>query len=204
MKTFIIILLSFISTISCNLKESEQKESYIDVLKKKEKEQLGKTNDSLGTLISSIEFGIKATGEDLKDFEDGVIPWISIEKPESEIDKLIDGDEIVIPYSEINLIIDYPLNKPASFVLKNSTNGFTKKELILEISKKYHEIYNEEENTSKIKTVPLNQRKGIINRNETDGKYGIWGHDIGDLDLSTIEVYKSENGKIQIMLIVES
>ncbi len=204
MKTFIIILLSFISTISCNLKESEQKESYIDVLKKKEKEQLGKTNDSLGTLISTIEFGIKATGEDLKDFEDGVIPWISIEKPESEIDKLIDGDEIVIPYSEINLIIDYPLNKPASSVLKNSTNGFTKKELILEISKKYHEIYNEEENTSKIKTVPLNQRKGIINRNETDGKYGIWGHDIGDLDLSTIEVYKSENGKIQIMLIVES
>lgn len=205
MKTIIMILLAFISSISCNLKNSSKREeSYIDVLKKKEKEQLEKTNDSLGTLISTIEFGLKATSDELKDFENPIIPWISIENPESEIDRLIDSDEIVIPYSEITLIIDYPLNNPASFVLKNSKNGFSKKELILEISKKYHEIYNIEENTSKTKTIPVNQRNGIINRNKTDGKYGIWGHDIGDLDLSSIQVYKSENGKIQIILVVES
>ncbi|MBA4318634.1 MAG: hypothetical protein C0412_09550 [Flavobacterium sp.] len=205
MKINLIILLSCVSLTSCNFqKSSAQKENYIDVLNKKEAEQQAKIQDNLGTLISTIEFGIKATGDELKDFEDGVIPWISIENPENEIDKLIDSDKIVIPYSEITLIIDYPLNNPASFVLKNSSSGFTKKQLILEISKKYYEIYKVEENTAKTKTIPVDKREGLINRNETDGKYGVWGHDIGDLDLSSIEVYKSENGKIQIILGVES
>lgn len=76
--------------------------------------------------------------------------------------------------------------------------------MILAISKKYHEIYNEEEKSSKIKTIPLDERTGIINRNETQGKYGIWGHDLSDLDLSSIEVYETDEGKINILLIIES
>lgn len=180
------------------------KENYIDFLNKKEAEQLNKNQDNLGTLLSSIEFGVQAIDDELQEFEDGIIPWISIENPESQIDKLIDSDKIVIPYSEITLIIDYPLNKPTSFVLTSSKNGFTKKQLVLEISKKYHEIYLEEEATAKTKTIPIDKRGMLINRNETDGKYGIWGHDIGDLDLSYIEVYELENGKIQIILGVES
>ncbi|SEP59819.1 hypothetical protein [Flavobacterium urocaniciphilum] len=202
-KTSLSILILILT--SCNLNNSTiQNDNYDKILDKKERLQLHKKYENIGTLISTIEFGIKATGEDIKDFEDGVIPWISIENPESEIDRLIGSDEIVVPFSEIILNIDYPLNNPASFVLKSSTNGFTKRELILEISKLYYEIYNVEENTSNIKTIPIEQRKGVINRNQTDGKYGIWGHDIGDLDLSSIEVYKTENGKIHIILIVES
>ena len=50
----------------------------------------------------------------------------------------------------------------------------------------------------------LNQRKGIINRNETDGKYGIWGHDLEDLDLSTIEVYRNKENKLELVLGIES
>ncbi|VXA98903.1 conserved hypothetical protein [Flavobacterium sp. 9AF] len=205
------LLLSFAAfLISCNFqKPSEQKtnsnnEDYLKVLNQKESDSQNKSQDNLGNLISSIEFGIKANSDEAKDFEDGIIPWVSIENPKSEIDRLIDADKIVIPNSEITVVIDYPLNNPASFILKSNEKGFTRKQLILEISKKYHEIYNTEEKTAETKTIPIEKREGLINRNETDGKYGIWGHDIGDLDLSSIEVYELENGKVQILLGVES
>jgi hypothetical protein len=205
MKTILIIILTFFSLISCkHLPFFKSKENYDAILSKKESEAVNKKQNNLGTLIATIEFGVQASEDELEDFEDGIIPWISIENPESEMDRLIDSNEIVIPYSEITIIIDYPLNKPTSFVLTNSKNGFTKKELILEISKKYHEIFTVEETTATIKTIPPDKRKKIMNRNETNGNYGIWGHDIGDLDLSSIEVYKSESGKIQIILDVYS
>ncbi|WP_329805229.1 hypothetical protein [Flavobacterium facile] len=205
MKTILIIFLTCFSLISCkHLPFFNSKENYDAVLSKKESEAVNKKQNNLGTLIATIEFGVQASEDELEDFEDGIIPWISIENPESEMDRLIDSDEIVIPYSEITIIIDYPLNKPTSLVLTNSKNGFTKKELILEISKKYHEIFTVEETTATIKTIPSDKREGIMNRNETNGNYGIWGHDIEDLDLSSIEVYKSESGKIQIILDVYS
>lgn len=200
----ILILFVSASLASCNFQKSSEQDSAIVLQQKKELESQNKTANSLGNLISAVEFGIKANKEELKDFEDGIIPWISIENPGSEIDRLIDADQIVVPHSEITLIIDYPLNKPAEFNLKSSKNGFTKKQLVLEISKLYHEIYKSEEETAKTKTIPLEKREGLINRNETDGKYGVWGHDIGDLDLSGIEVYQSESGKIQVLLVVES
>lgn len=205
MKTILITFLTFFSLISCkHLPFFKSKENYDAILSKKESEAVNKKQNNLGTLIATIEFGVQASEDELEDFEDGIIPWISIENPESEMDRLIDSNEIVTPYSEITKIIDYPLNKPTSFVLRNSKNGFTKKELILEISKKYHEIFTVEETTATIKTIPPDKRKKIMNRNETNGNYGIWGHDIGDLDLSSIEVYKSESGKIQIILDVYS
>ena len=143
MKTSILLFLTFISLISCkHIPLFKSKENYDDVLTKKEAEAVNKKQNKLGTLIATIEFGVQATEEELKDFEDGIIPWISIENPESEIDKLIDSDEIVIPYSEITIRIDYPLNKPTSFVLTNSKNGFTKKELILQKTRLYKSGYD--------------------------------------------------------------
>jgi hypothetical protein len=44
----------------------------------------------------------------------------------------------------------------------------------------------------------------MYNRNETNGKYGIWGHDIADLDISGISVYKTKNGEIILTLNIES
>lgn len=210
MKIKIILYFSILSLIGCNFQKSSEQEAngenqnYLDVLHEKEAGSINNDPENLGILLTTIEFGIKANQDELKDFEDGIVPWISIESPESEIDRLIDANTIVIPYSEVTLVIDYPLNNPASFVLKSTEKGFTKKQLILDISKKYHEIYKTEEKTAKTKTVPLEKREGLINRNETDGTYGVWGHDIGDLDLSSIEVYQSANEQITILLGIES
>jgi len=203
-------LIILTTLISCNIKNStennsnENSKNKLEQLKNKEADSQIKPKNNSATLISTIEFELKAEEDELQNFTDGIIPWISIENPESEIKNLIDADKIVIEKSEIILNIDYPLNKPAKFTLKSDGNGFTKKQLITEISIKYKEIYDEEEKTSSVKTIPIDKRKGIINRNETDGKYGIWGHDIGDLDLSSIEVYKTKEGKIEIILGIES
>ena len=149
-----------------------------------------------GNLISSIQIHIKAEKEDADLFEEGKIPWINLEKP--QLEKLYDADEIVLTSTKVTLVIDYPLAKPATFEL-TSKSGFTRKQLIIEISKKYAEIYNAEEISAKTKTIPSEKRAGVINRNETDGKYGICCHDLSDLDLSVIEVYKNGDSRYLIL-----
>ena len=199
----ILSVLAFLT--SCSFQKSSEQKANLEIEASNTKElEISNAQKNKGELIATIAFGIKANKEELQDFEDGIIPWISIKKPEDEINRLIDADNVVITYSEITLIIDYPLNKPAEFMIKSPGKGFTKKQLVLEISKRYHEIYEAEESSAKTKTIPVEKREGLINRNETDGKYGIWGHDIGDLDLSSVEVYKMENGKIQVLLGIES
>lgn len=199
---FTIITLILLS--SCNPKNTTVNEQYIEDLQKKEFERFDDLYKNAGDLIAEIEFNVKATTDEQKaDWEDGVIPWISIENPNPEINQLINADEIIVPQKNINIIIDYPLNNPANLDL-SSNNGFSRKDLILAISKKYNEIYAEEEKTAKTKTIPMDKRTGLINRNETDGKYGIWGHDLSDLDLSGIEVHQTKDGKINIILSIES
>lgn len=200
----IVFVLSFLTSCNFQKKSEEKSNPEIESLHKKELESINNIPENQGELIATIEFEIKANAEELKDFEDGIIPWISIEKPEDKISRLIEADKIVVPYSEITLIIDYPLNNPAKFLLISSEKGFTKKQLAIEISKKYLDIYKAEERSAKTKTIPVEKREGLINRNETDGMYGIWGHDIGDLDLSSLQVYKTKNGKITILLGIES
>lgn len=155
---------------------------------------------------SEILFQVKTTDkDDIELFENGIIPWISIKNTESEIENLIGKDDIVIKSNHAILTIDYPLNNPVEIKIKsNHSNGFTRKELAEKISAEYKRIYKEEEDSAKTKTIPINEREGSINRNQTDGKYGIWGHDIDDLDLSAIIVKKADNGEIKLELIVES
>lgn len=171
-----------------------------------EKEIAGtqKETDTLGAVIATIDFRQKATGEDLKTFENEYIPWINIDNPNTELNNLVDADKIILPFSTAKIIIDYPLSVPVIFEIRTSEKGFSRKQLILEISAKYQDIYKLEEKTAKTKTIPVDKREGLINRNSTDGKFGVWGHDIADLDLSEIEVHKSAKGQITLTLYIES
>ncbi|WP_171037000.1 hypothetical protein [Maribacter algarum] len=166
----------------------------------------GSEADVTNKVSSEITFQVKAVEkEDLEIFEDGIIPWISIKKPELEIKNLIGKNDIVLKTAKASLVIDYPLEKPVLIEIKSANaSGFTRKELVEIISKVYHRIYQEEEDSAQTKTVPISERQGLINRNKTDGKYGIWGHDIDDLDLSSIVVKEKENGRIELELFIES
>jgi hypothetical protein len=127
--------------------------------------------------------------------------YVSIASP--ELDRLDDHD-ILIPFKEAIIKITYPLTNPTEVIIKaNKKEGFTKRDIVRCISKAYHKIYKEEKESTKIKIIPGNQRKVLYNRNTTDGKYGIWGHDIGDLVLSAIITEEKDN-KIYLNLQIES
>ena len=183
------------SQIETTLKDDQQ------ILVEKEKASIEKNIDSLGDLISKIEFKVKTNNFD--DYKEGYIPWITIEHPDNDLKQLIDKDKIVINENKVTVIVDYPLTNEYRFDLI-SNHGFTKDQLVKEISKNYHKIYEEEETTATIKTIPIDKRTTMYNRNETNGKYGIWGHDLADLVLADILVYKTKNGQIILSLEMES
>jgi len=161
--------------------------------------------DSLGVLISTIEFKLKAKNGDLDTVKNHIVPWIGIDKPNEKIDSLIDADQVVAPFREAMLIIDYPLKKEARFFISSKKKGFTRRQLIKIISDKYHYIYNKEDTTATQKLSPEdNVSSESFDRVETDGTYGIWGHDISDLYLSSIQVYKDPDGQIYLVLNIES
>jgi len=149
-----------------------------------------------------IEFNVKLTDFDKDVFPEGLIPWVSISNYEVQQPFLVKPDEVVIQNNKISILIDYPLKKSVMFEVV-SDGGFTRSELGREVSTLYKNIYSEEESTSSVRIVPLSERKGIINRNETNGKYGIWGHDIEDLDLGSAVIRKTKTG-IVVELYIES
>jgi hypothetical protein len=101
----------------------------------------------------------------------------------------LNANDVVIPDKNIVLQISYPLSGGFDFPLE-SKNGFTRKQLVDCIVKTYKTIYAEEEAT--VQEQPVVEEKDratmdiMLNRNQTDGKYGIWGHDFGDLWLEGI------------------
>lgn len=151
--------------------------------------------------VGEVDFNVIAPEEEKQYWENGTIPWIRIDSP--EIGSLIDSEVVIVGESEAVIVIDYPFSRPIYYTVQ-SDNGFTRRELISLISIKYHELYEEEEESAKTKTIPIEDREKIINRNRTDGKYGICCHDIADLDLSSIVILKSNTGKTYIYLYVES
>jgi hypothetical protein len=163
-----------------------------------------KQYDTTGHYFSKIKFKLHAHKEDRDTFTDGIEPWINLDEPNKQIDSLIDADKIVLPYNKVTLVIDYPLTKSAIFDIEATGKGFSRKQLILLISEKYHQVYDEELNTSGTKVLTADERQNLLNRNRTNGKYGICCHDLADLDLSYIEVHKNFFGKIFLVLNVES
>lgn len=186
---------------SCNaLPKENGNKAYSNALTEMEKSAAEKQTGALGDLLTTISFDVKT---DSKEFEDGIVPWASIEKPENDIPKLIGNHQVVIPESKVTVIIDYPLKNEYRFELE-SESGFTKEQLLRKISENYYKLYEEEESSATVKTIPVMERTGLVNRNQTDGKYGVWGHDITDLVLSKVLVYKAANGQIVLSLDVES
>ena len=203
-KYFILVLTILFTSCKGQTQKSNPKQDSKDpiaVIQENEKKATEKKSDNLGELISTILFQVKT--ENKKDYKDGLIPWASIGKAKQYIPNLYKKDEIVIKENLIKIIIDYPLTNQYEFTL-TSNKGFTRQQLLSEISLHYFKLYEEEENSATVKTIPIDKRTIMYNRNQTNGKYGIWGHDLADLDLSEIQVFKAANGQIILTLGIES
>jgi hypothetical protein len=203
-KYFILVLTILFTSCKGQTQKSNPKQDSKDpiaVIQENEKKATEKKSDNLGELVTTISFQVKTDNK--KDYEDGLIPWASIGKAKQDIPNLYKKDEIVIKENSVKIIIDYPLTNQYEFTL-TSNKGFTREQLLAEISLHYFKLYEEEENSATVKTIPIDKRTKMYNRNQTNGKYGIWGHDIADLDLSEIQVFKAANGQIILTLGIES
>lgn len=198
MKLYFITALAALALLSCKPKTTTEVSELVT-----NEQATGEA--SYGTLTATISFEIKLPKEEAARFGQPTMQYLSIAAYTDEIKDLIDPDQIVLKETSATLLIDYPLNNPARIELKSAKpEGFTRAEILRAICDNYKQIYIEEEASAKTKTVPMEERKGLSNRNTTDGKYGIWGHDIDDLVLSDIEVYEQDGGKMLIVPLVES
>lgn len=89
-------------------------------------------------------------------------------------------DQVVLQEGEYKLEISYPLTNPSVSKLKVGKRGLTRKALVAKICAKYKEIYASEDDPGHI--------PGMYNRAQSEGKYGIWGHDLCDLILCSAHV----------------
>ncbi len=194
-------MLTIPAWIGCSARNETQSADALEILKQREQAFMEKKTDNPGKLIDSITFEVRT--KNTVDYKNGLVPWASLEKPDRDLPKLIDPKKIIINEKALTVIIDYPLKHEYRLELR-SANGFNRAFLLKEISKAYYKLYEEEETTATIKTIPIKKRTTMNNRNETNGKYGIWGHDIANLLLSGILVYKTDDDKIVLALNIES
>lgn len=88
------------------------------------------------------------------------------------------------------IIADLILCYPFKVVVKEEIKFKTLHELISQIRKTYHKIYAQEAKT--MRNLKKNNPK-LINRGFSDGDFGIWGHDIYDLCISSIRIVEGED-----------
>lgn len=129
---------------------------------------------------------------------------LRVHDPDRALAVLDRPDEIVIPFDQAVLVIDYPLTTPATVEIHAPIeNGFTRAELVKAICEEYANVYEAEEGTAATKTVPPEERAGNGGRNRTDGAYGIWGHDLKDLVLTAARWTRQASGIVTIELFIE-
>lgn len=96
---------------------------------------------------------------------------------------LINRDEKLTEKNEIYIMLDYPLSKEFIFkVDSKDEKGFTIGSFCDAVIRLYKQVYKEEHD----EVGDPGHVAGMLNRKESNGKYGIWGHDIGDLFLEGI------------------
>jgi hypothetical protein len=132
----------------------------------------------------------------------GGIRLADAERAVAQLDR---PDEIVIPFEHAVLVIDYPLSTAVSVpIAAPLALGFTRGALVKLICEEYGHVYEAEEGTAATKTIPPDERGERRGRNRTDGAYGIWGHDLGDLVLTAARWTRQATGTVRIELHVEA
>ncbi len=170
-------------------------------LEQLENQSIARDYKSVGELVATHDFEVQTADQTM--YKNGLKTGVNVENSANDILTLVRKDSLLITTDNIILIIDYPLTQPYEVHLQ-SDKGFTKAELAREICKHYQLIYAEEEKTATVKTVPVNERTTLANRNQTNGIYGVWGHDLVDIQLSGIAVYETKTGEIVVVPYIES
>ena len=103
---------------------------------------------------------------------------------EDGVGQYADPSVIMVKEQQITLTYDYPLSNPVRKT-HTTTNpaGWTREELCNRVMRDYAKIYEEEKESMK---GPESNIPGMMNRAQSDGVHGIWGHSMSDLILHTL------------------
>lgn len=91
-------------------------------------------------------------------------------------------------------VITYPLKRECKFKVLSDENLL---EMVLQICNKYRQIYQEERETMSGKEGFIS--KNSLNRDTSNGKWGIWGHMLGDITIHSITL-DDVNKKIEFRI----
>jgi len=111
------------------------------------------------------------------------------------------GEKVIITEPTLTIVLDYPLNRPYRHEVTRNT-GHSINSLLHDIQVAYKHVYETEASTTAEPELTAEQRMAqgsLINRNRTNGTYGIWGHDMGDLYVESIE-YDTEKKEILLCM----
>ena len=130
---------------------------------------------------------------------DGWIPgdklypeWMDDPKEVVYAEKLMDPEQEVLPAGKYTLKITYPLTNPYIQEI-DAEVPIKRKSLVELIVVAYRYIYLVEKESSAVAPALI---PGMLNRIQTNGDYGIWGHSLGDLMLHT--AYVDEHNEITV------
>ena len=127
------------------------------------------------------------------------IAVLAIRHPKMVIEE---ADEVVLDAPEAELLLYYPLSVIVSLPLKAVGSGITRREILNVIHDAYMQIYREEERVSRPENSE-DQGELSLNRTETKGPYGIFGHVLRDLVVERINIYHHK-GRYFIIPAIES
>lgn len=131
-------------------------------------------------------------------------PNLRVSDPDNALAMIDLRDEIVIPFQHATLVIDFPLTHPAHVKIAAALpQGFTRGELVRTICEEYVHVYAAEEGTAPEQPA-IEDRGHRRERSRTDGAYGIWGHALEDLVLTSARWVKQSNGEVRIELHVSA
>jgi hypothetical protein len=140
------------------------------------------------------------------DAEDGALlsaqdpsPYIRLSDPWASVQMLQGARDIVIPHRQIYVRCSYPLSHPVTKRVRagKGATGFTRAELAFAIAALYHQLYRQERETS---TIPEGTvAADWLNRNTTNGKYGIYLYALADLQLRGL-TFRPEKNWYELMI----
>jgi hypothetical protein len=138
--------------------------------------------------------------------DNGPSPYVGLTKKQQKhsLKYLYDPNATVIDDPMLTLVIDYPLRHPTEVTLGPCLAGFTREDLVRLIGSAYRKIYREEKASSTLPVETMARRNpgcSLMNRAETNGKYGIYGHVLDDLLLHTIVYHRNTH---TLMLKIDS
>ncbi len=148
--------------------------------------------------VAVIPFQSLPDEDDIADGADEPFNWFDLRYVPDGLSRLIDPNEMVLIATQATLLLDYPMSVVATRqIIAENAKSFSRIELLLALNQFYLDVYQIEDDTMP-KDVSEPRETMSMNRPKSDGAFGIAGHVLNDLGVSSIEVLTNGDETILI------